>query len=340
MFYRFLYDHVLIHTDPEQAHRVGMGLIGWFGRTPLARLAAATCGYRGGRSFPGIFARPLPGRVGMAAGQDKNASAILGSLALGFAFTEIGTVTPLPQPGNDTPRLWRLPEQRGLRNRMGFNNEGADVVAERLRELRSTKAGRAAFVGVNIGKNKWVSAENAAADYEICARKLARYADYLVINVSSPNTPGLRDLQNVESLHEIVRATRAGANETAGRHVPLLVKIAPDLADEDVLAVAQMIVSEGVDGVVATNTTIAHNYGEGGLSGSPLAPRALEVVRLLRHALGAEKVIIGVGGISSVEDAIAMIAAGADLLEILTAFVYEGPFLPGKLNRALASTGV
>ena len=338
MLYRWIYNHLLVHTDPEVAHDVAMRAIGTFGRTPLASLSQATVGWRGGGNFTGLLARPLPGRVGLAAGQDKDATAVLGTIALGFAFTEIGTVTPLPQPGNEQPRLWRINEKRAFRNRMGFNNDGADVVAERLKQLRSSKRGRAAVVGVNIGKNKWTSAQDAPRDYSVCAAKLARWADYLVINVSSPNTPGLRDLQAVDSLGDIARATRTAAEQAAGRRVPVLVKIAPDLADADIASVAQLVVEEDLDGVVATNTTIAHDHGEGGVSGAPVLDRAVDVVAQLRGLLGPDRIIIGVGGIFTVSDANRMLNAGADLLEVLTSFVYEGPLLPGRLNRALART--
>ena len=336
--YRMIYDKLLVHTDPERAHHLAMEAIGLFGRTPLAPLASATVLNPGRGRFTGLLPRAVPGRVGMAAGQDKRASAILGTIGLGFGFTEIGTITPEPQPGNEQPRLWRIPERKAFRNRMGFNNDGADVVAKRLRDLRKTRRGRAAVVGVNIGKNKWVSAEDAPKDYATCATKLARWADYLVINVSSPNTPGLRDLQAVDSLREIVRATRQAADLAAGRHVPILVKIAPDLANADIDDVAQMVQEEDLDGVVATNTTIAHDYGEGGVSGAPVLDRAVEVVSRLRAALGKDYLIIGVGGIFSVDDAHRMINAGADLLEILTSFIYNGPFFPSRLNRALAHT--
>ena len=338
MLYRWVYNNILVHTDAEVAHDVAMKAIGIFGRSPFAPLSQATVGWQGGGSFPGLLARPLPGRLGLAAGQDKDATAVLGTVALGFAFTEIGTVTPKPQPGNEKPRLWRITEKKAFRNRMGFNNDGADAVAERLAELRSTKRGRAAIIGVNIGKNKWTSAEDASQDYSICAAKLARWADYLVINVSSPNTPGLRDLQAVDSLREIARVTREASERAAGRRVPVLVKIAPDLDDADIAQVAQMVIDEDLDGVVATNTTIAHDYGEGGVSGAPVLDRAVEVVTQLRTLLGPDRIIIGVGGIFTVGDANRMLNAGADLLEILTSFVYEGPFLPGKLNRALAKT--
>lgn len=336
MLYRWFYKRVLVKTDPERAHGKAMRLIGGFGRSPLARLSAATIGYAGGDRLSGLLARPVPGRLGLAAGQDKNATAILGTIALGFAFTEVGTVTPLPQPGNERPRLWRLTQENAFRNRMGFNNDGADAVAERLAWLRMTRRGRSCVVGVNIGKNKWVEAADAPADYATCARKLAPYADYLVINVSSPNTPGLRDLQAVESLGPIVRATREEANAAAGRHVPILVKIAPDLDDADIKDIADLVVEEGLDGVVATNTTIAHSHGAGGISGRPVRERALAAVSLLRQRLGPEYIIIGVGGIFTAGDAEAMVSAGADLLQTLTGFVYEGPLMPGRINRSLA----
>ena len=337
MLYRLVYRLVLSKTDPERIHDAAMSAIGAFGRSPLAPLASATVGHRGGDRLAGLIARPVPGRLGMAAGQDKNGTAILGTIALGFAFTEIGTVTPRPQPGNEGPRLWRIPGERAFRNRMGFNNDGADAAAVRLRALRSTKAGRSAVVGANIGKNKTTPDEDAPRDYAYCARVLAPWVDFIVINVSSPNTPGLRDLQNVKALRPILAAVREAADAAAHRHVPLLVKIAPDLADEDIDAVADLVLKMGLDGVVATNTTVDHDLGEGGLSGAPLLPRSLEVVRRLRSRLGEGPTIIGVGGISSIMDAELMLDAGADLLQAYTAFIYNGPAWPGRINRALAT---
>lgn len=336
MIYRFLFDHLIVRSDPEKAHEFTMKAIGTFGRLPIIPdLARATVFRRSRVSTTSLLSRPIPGVVGLAAGLDKNATGILGLDAMGFGFVEIGTVTPKPQPGNDRPRLWRMPESRTVRNKMGFNNDGATAVAARLKELRTTKRGRGVVVGANIGKNKWTEAADAPADYGIVAKALAPYADFLIVNVSSPNTPGLRDLQAVESLAEIVRATRAGALEATDRHVPILVKIAPDLADSDIDDVAQMVLDEGLDGIVATNTTINHEFGEGGVSGPVLLERSLKVVGALRAKLGPDKIIIGVGGISSVEDGQRMLAAGADLLEIYTSFIYQGAFLPSKLNRVL-----
>ena len=226
---------------------------------------------------------------------------------------------------------------RAVRNKMGFNNSGADEAAATLRKLRSTKRGRSIIVGANIGKTKVTPLEDAVADYVYSARAVARWADYLVVNVSSPNTPGLRNLQNVDSLRPILTAVGQAADKAAGRHVPLFVKIAPDLADEDVDAVAALVLELKLDGVVATNTTIAHNLGEGGLSGAPLRPRALAVVRRLREKLGPEPTIIGVGGISSIQDGRDMLAAGANLLQAYSAFIYGGPAWPGRINRALSA---
>jgi dihydroorotate dehydrogenase len=305
----------------------------------------------------------FPGRLGLAAGFDKNAVGIDALAALGFGFVEVGTVTALPQPGNPRPRLARLPADRAIVNRMGFNNDGAAVVARRLaaradckiapsrRVFAATLRRLDVVVGVNIGKSKVVpedDVEAVLADYRTSTDLLAPYADYLVVNVSSPNTPGLRDLQAVERLEPLLRAVRVRADEAVpDRRVPLLVKIAPDLDDEDVLAVGDLATALGLDGVIATNTTIGRGglassadevdrAGAGGLSGAPLRARAEDVLRLLRGRVGPDPVLIGVGGISTVADAEARLAAGADLLQAYTAFVYEGPFWPARMNRALA----
>jgi dihydroorotate dehydrogenase len=282
----------------------------------------------------------FPAPLGLAAGMDKNAVAVRGFAATGFSFVEVGTVTAQGQPGNDRPRAWRELDVRGLRNRMGFNNEGADAVASRLRTLRASRSGRAVVVGVNIGKTRATPVEEAAADYEYSARMLAPYADFLVVNVSSPNTPGLRDLQSTAALRPILERVRAAADEAVAgvadrSRVPLLVKIAPDLADDGVDDVADLVLELGLDGVVATNTTIAHDRGPGGLSGPPLRARAHEVVARLHARLGDKAIIMGVGGIETVEDARALLDAGASLVQAYTAFVYRGPWWPARLNAAL-----
>ena len=342
VLYRLLFRTVAVRTDPELAHHVGMRLLGAAGRTPVVhRLVRATVGRRPASPVPdaahgGPFVRPVPGRLGLAAGLDKDATAILGLDALGFGFVEVGTLTPRPQPGNERPRLWRHVDLRAVRNRMGFNNEGVAPAARRLRALRSTRRGRGGVVGVNIGKNKSTDAADAVADYVAAARQVARWCDYLVVNVSSPNTPGLRDLQAVEHLRPILAAVQRAADAVAHRRVPVLVKIAPDLSGGDVDAVAALVLDLGLAGVVATNTTVDHDLGPGGLSGEPLRERALDVVRRLRDRLGPDPVVIGVGGIGSDADARAMLEAGATLVQVYTAFIYEGPALPGRVNRALA----
>ncbi|WP_172193414.1 quinone-dependent dihydroorotate dehydrogenase [Actinomyces faecalis] len=343
MLYDLLYKTVLTRIDPEVIHDVCVKGVAVTGRLPFVRdVVRQAWGRRPAIPVPsagqgGPFARPVPGVLGLAAGMDKEGEAVEGMDALGFGFIEVGTFTAQAQPGNDRPRMWRYPATRAVRNRMGFNNSGADEAARRLRELRSTVRGRSIVVGANIGKTKVVPLQDAVEDYRYSAAAVARWADYLVVNVSSPNTPGLRDLQNVESLRPILEAVREAGDAAAHRHVPLLVKIAPDLADEDVDAVADLVTDMGLDGVVATNTTIDHDLGEGGLSGAPLLPRSLEVVRRLRARLGEGPTIIGVGGISSIMDAELMLDAGADLLQAYTAFIYNGPAWPGRINRALAT---
>jgi dihydroorotate dehydrogenase len=318
----------------------------------------------------------FPNVLGLAAGFDKNAVGIDALAALGFGHVEIGTVTGRPQPGNPRPRLFRLPEDRAIVNRMGFNNDGAEAVARRLaareqatgrRRTASTSDGSAssgvnkrrvgAVVGVNIGKSKVVPDDDQAAvlaDYGLSAGLLAPYADYLVVNVSSPNTPGLRSLQAVERLEPLLAHVRRTADEATlgaggtGRRVPLLVKIAPDLSDHDVLAVADLALASGLDGIIATNTTISRAHlrtdrgtvdatGAGGLSGAPLAARSLAVLRLLRDRVGPDLCLVGVGGLTTPADARARLDAGATLLQGYTAFVYEGPFWPTRVLRGLAA---
>ena len=335
--YRFLFDHLATRTDAERAHHAGFLAIR-AGR-PVAR---HTLGRRAGEPVERMGLR-FPGLLGLAAGFDKNAVGIDALAALGFGFVEVGTVTGRPQPGNPRPRLFRLPTDRAVVNRMGFNNDGAELVAERLARRRRTGV----VVGVNIGKTKVVPEDQAVDDYRLSTRMLAPHADYLVVNVSSPNTPGLRDLQAVERLQPLLAAVRREALRATDRYVPLLVKIAPDLSDDDVLAVADLVVADRLDGIVATNTTISRDglrstaaeverAGAGGLSGAPLLHRSLEVMRMLRSRMGEEPTLIGVGGIATVGDAVERLAAGADLLQAYTALVYQGPTWPGRMNRALA----
>ena len=335
--YRFLFDHLATRTDAERAHHAGFLAIR-AGR-PVAR---HTLGRRAGEPVERMGLR-FPGVLGLAAGFDKNAVGIDALAALGFGFVEVGTVTGRPQPGNPRPRLFRLPTDRAVVNRMGFNNDGAELVAERLARRRRTGV----VVGVNIGKTKVVPEDQAVDDYRLSTRMLAPHAGYLVVNVSSPNTPGLRDLQAVERLQPLLAAVRREALRATDRYVPLLVKIAPDLSDDDVLAVADLVVADRLDGIVATNTTISRDglrstaaeverAGAGGLSGAPLLHRSLEVMRMLRSRMGEEPTLIGVGGIATIGDAVERLAAGADLLQAYTALIYQGPTWPGRMNRALA----
>jgi dihydroorotate dehydrogenase len=346
--YRTLFDKVLVRVDAERAHRAGFRAVR-AARPVLDRLDRLDHRRRRDRVPVHAMGLEFPGPLGLAAGFDKNAEGIDALAALGFSFVEIGTVTGEPQPGNDRPRLFRLPKDRAVVNRMGFNNDGAEAVAERLARRR-LKGPAPVVLGVNIGKTKVVpehDADAVAADYEKSTRLLAPYADYLVVNVSSPNTPGLRDLQSVERLRPLLVAVRRQADAVTSTHVPLLVKIAPDLSDDDVLAVADLAVELGLDGIVATNTTVSREgllstpeevarAGAGGLSGRPLRERALEVLELLRDRVGPELTIISVGGIGDAHDARARLEAGATLLQAYTAFVYEGAGWPARVQRELA----
>jgi dihydroorotate dehydrogenase len=286
----------------------------------------------------------FPSPVCLAAGFDKDARAYRALAGFGFGAVEVGTVTPRPQPGNPRPRLFRLPADRALINRMGFNNRGAAAAAGALRGRR----GRVA-VGANIGKNKDTPEAAAAADYVTGTRALAEVADYLVVNVSSPNTPGLRDLQATSRLRPLLAAVREALNQASPhRRVPLLVKIAPDLADEDVDAVAALALELGLDGIIAVNTTIDRTglatsaaevaaIGPGGLSGPPLKRRALEVLWRLRAHTGGTLVLISAGGIETAADAWERLQAGAHLVQAYTGVVYGGPLWAWRLNKELAA---
>ncbi|MCL2802459.1 MAG: quinone-dependent dihydroorotate dehydrogenase [Micrococcales bacterium] len=341
--YRTLFDRFLVHTDPEQAHHGAAAAMRLAAAVPPVRAAVHAVMARGGLGSGAvtIFGKTIDGPLGVAAGFDKDATTARAVMMLGFSYVEVGTVTPVAQGGNPRPRLWRLPEQRALRNAMGFNNQGARKVAGRLMRLRRSSTGRRLLVGVNLGKNKSTLAVDAPQDYHTTARWLAPWADYLVVNVSSPNTPGLRELQDSQSLGPILRAAKAGAAE--GRalggqsgEVPLLVKVAPDLSDAELDQVAALALELGLAGVVAVNTTVDHDLGPGGLSGPMLKARGVEVVRRLRQALGEEPVIIGVGGIFEAQDIVDYMQAGANLVQALTAFIYEGPAWAARVQRGAA----
>ncbi|WP_460524277.1 quinone-dependent dihydroorotate dehydrogenase [Flindersiella endophytica] len=347
--YTLLYRLVLCRIPAETAHRLAFGLIRLTAALPVLRNVVA-------RWFapvhPALRLRvlglDLPGPLGLAAGFDKDARGVDALAALGFDFVEVGTVTARAQPGNPRPRMFRLPADRALINRMGFNNSGAAEVAYRLdrRARQAARRGRVplAVTGVNIGKTKLTPEDEAVGDYVTSARTLGEFADYFVVNVSSPNTPGLRDLQAVERLRPLLKAVREALDSAVTeRRVPLLVKVAPDLSDEDVDAVADLALELGLDGIIATNTTISRAglrtssvaSEVGGLSGAPLRERALEVLRRLHTRAGDRLVLVAAGGIESGDDAWERIRAGASLVQGYTGFIYGGPGWACQIHRDL-----
>ncbi|MCT2588543.1 quinone-dependent dihydroorotate dehydrogenase [Streptomyces sp. N2-109] len=350
--YSYLFRVILRRLDPERAHHLAVSLIRAVARIPVLRtFVAAVLAPRYRELRTEALGLRMHGPFGLAAGFDKNATAVDGMAMLGFDHVEVGTVTAQGQSGNPRQRLFRLTPDRALINRMGFNNEGSAAVADRLAARRRTHGGPAfrATVGVNIGKTKAVAEDGAIADYVTSAERLAPYADYLVVNVSSPNTPGLRDLQAVGVLRPLLRSVRDAADRAVpGHQVPLLVKIAPDLADADIDAVADLAVELGLDGIIATNTTLARESlglvsgpeltGEtGGLSGAPLTERSLEVLRRLYGRVGGRVTLVGVGGIGDAEDAWQRILAGATLVQGYSAFIYEGPLWCRAMHKGLAA---
>ncbi|WP_181803265.1 quinone-dependent dihydroorotate dehydrogenase [Streptomyces shenzhenensis] len=345
--YKIFFQFVFKRMDPERAHHLAFRWIRLAARIPVLRtFVAAALAPRYKELRTEAFGLRMHGPFGLAAGFDKNAVAIDGMSMLGFDHVEIGTVTGEAQPGNPKKRLFRLVADRALINRMGFNNDGSLTVAARLATREPVFR---TVVGVNIGKTKAVPEAEAVGDYVKSAERLAPYADYLVVNVSSPNTPGLRSLQAVDQLRPLLTAVREAADRVAAnRRVPLLVKIAPDLADEDVDAVADLAVELGLDGIIATNTTIARDglglrsdpalvKEAGGLSGAPLKARSLEVLRRLYARVGDRITLVGVGGVENAEDAWQRILAGATLVQGYSAFVYEGPFYARDLHKGLAA---
>jgi dihydroorotate dehydrogenase len=346
--YRVIYALLLRRLPPEGAHRAGFWLIRAAADVPgAAWVMRRVFGPRDASLRVRALGLDFPGPLGLAAGFDKDGEGVIGLSALGFSFIEVGTVTARPQPGNPKPRMFRFPDERALINRMGFNNHGAAALSARLRALRA-RPGFRPIIGVNIGKTKAVLEEEAVADYVTSARLVADVADYVVVNVSSPNTPGLRDLQAVDKLRPILAGVRAALDEASPRRrVPLLVKIAPDLTDPDVDAVADLALDLRLDGIIATNTTISRaglrdstavaDAGPGGVSGTPLKTRALEVLTRLHDRCGKRVTLIAAGGITTPADAEARLAAGATLLQAYTAFIYEGPFWPARVQRGLAA---
>ncbi|MFN0034986.1 MAG: quinone-dependent dihydroorotate dehydrogenase [Saprospiraceae bacterium] len=334
----------LFALSPEAAHRVTFQLLDLaaaFGPTRwLLRKLFCHPDKRLGKMVLGLN---FPNPVGLAAGFDKDGKHLQGLACLGFGFIEVGTVTPLEQDGNPRPRLFRLSADRALINRMGFNNEGLDALAGRLKKWRETAPLNGPIIGGNIGKNKATPNDEAARDYLLCFEKLFPWVDYFVVNVSSPNTPGLRELQEKEPLTRLLDLLQE-KNRAQKPPKPILLKIAPDLTDSQLDDIADIVRATGLAGVIAANTTVSRAgletpesqiaaMGMGGLSGVPLRPRATAVVRHLREKLGKEAVLIGVGGIDSPASAQEKLGAGADLVQVYTGLVYEGP---GLVRRILA----
>ena len=336
MIYWAFFNLIFSRFNPETAHHLGVVLIKLLGVTRLANLSR----FRAKPKVVKVFGLDFKGPFGMAAGFDKNAEIVQELGQLGFSHVEVGTVTRFAQDGNPKPRLFRLKKDLSLINRMGFNNEGADAIAGRLHKLRSSGASLP-IIGVNIGKSKITELDDAVSDYEYSAEKLAPFADYIAVNVSSPNTPGLRSLQAIDQLEPILQAVQS---KSFGK--PVLVKIAPDLADEDIVSVAELATRLGLAGVIATNTTVSRSglqtspdlvsdMGAGGLSGPVLKQRSLEVLGLLRANLPSSMAVVSVGGVFSAADVLERLALGATLVQGYTGFVYEGPLWARRINRGL-----
>lgn len=343
-FYKTILKPLLFRSDPEKIH---YRVVCWLKsalRNPLFRnISRSIFCYSNPALHRKVFGIDFPNPIGLAAGFDKDAKYVEELASLGFGFIEIGTVTPLPQSGNEKPRMFRLPEDSALINRMGFNNEGVSAAANRLRKLKGK-----VIIGGNIGKNKNTPNEDAAEDYLICFRELFDCVDYFVVNVSSPNTPGLRALQDKEPLLQLLDLVQAENKQRSvgGKLKPVLLKIAPDLSTEQLDEIIEVVVTASLDGVIATNTTLSREglntsvshlkgIGQGGLSGIPLAKRATEVIRYLSEKAGNKFAIIGVGGIHSPDDALEKLNAGADLIQLYTGFIYEGPFLIKRINKEI-----
>ncbi len=335
----------LFGLDAEAAHELTMDMLARGQRTPLQW---AWCNTRVDDPVE-LAGLTFPNRVGMAAGLDKNARVIDALGAMGFGFVEVGTVTPKAQPGNPKPRMFRLPEKRALINRLGFNNEGLDAFLRNVQQSRfrdQQSRGPRMLLGLNIGKNATTPIENATSDYLACLDGVYPHADYVTVNISSPNTQNLRALQSDEALDGLLGAIAERREVLAtqtGKRTPIFVKIAPDLTEEQVSVIAATLQRHGMDGVIATNTTIGrdavkglrHAEETGGLSGAPVLEASNQVIRQLRAALGSRYPIIGVGGVMSAEDAVSKVRAGADVVQIYTGLIYEGPALVTKAAQAI-----
>jgi dihydroorotate dehydrogenase len=340
----------LFGMDAEAAHEFTMDMLARGQRTPLQW---AWCNDTVDDPVP-LAGLTFPNRVGMAAGLDKNARCIDALSAMGFGFVEVGTVTPKGQPGNPKPRMFRLPEAKALINRLGFNNEGLEAFLRNVQQARFRTQGNKRhpmLLGLNIGKNATTPIENATSDYLACLAGVYPHADYVTVNISSPNTQNLRALQSDAALDSLLGAIAERREALAAEHqrrVPVFVKIAPDLDESQVAVIAATLQRHGMDGVIATNTTISrtavqglqHAAETGGLSGAPVLEASNQVIRQLRAALGSNYPIIGVGGVMSAEDAVSKIRAGADVVQIYTGLIYEGPALVVKAAQAIKAMGL
>lgn len=327
---------LLFKLDPEIAHEFSLDMLAAGERLKILSLVSCDL-----PSNPvTVMGIEFPNRIGLAAGLDKNADYFQALSTLGFGFVEVGTVTPKPQSGNEQPRLFRLPEHEAIINRMGFNNKGVDYLVERV-------AGKSLKhpLGINIGKNKITPEENALSDYTACMEKVYDYADYITVNISSPNTPGLRDLQFGETLHNLLQGIKTKQSELADQYeyyVPVAVKIAPDMTEQELIDVAHTFLELDIDCVIATNTTIdkssvsasVHANEAGGLSGLPVQDKSTQAIKILKSQLQSDIPIIGVGGINSVDSAMEKLEAGASLLQVYTGFIYQGPELIADLVKA------
>ena len=336
----------LFNMQPEAAHDFTMDMLAKGQNSPLA------CAWRQTRVDDPITLAGLtfPNRVGMAAGLDKNARVIDGLGAMGFGFVEVGTVTPLAQPGNPKPRMFRIPERDALVNRLGFNNDGLDAFIANVEKAQFRKQAQPLLLGLNIGKNAATPIEDATSDYLKCLDGVYPHADYITVNISSPNTKNLRALQSDDALDALLGALVARREQLArehGKHKPVFLKIAPDLSEAQVAVIANSLKAHGMDGVIATNTTISreavqglpHADEAGGLSGRPVFDASNAVIRQLRSALGSQFPIIGVGGILSGADAVEKIKAGADVVQIYTGLIYQGPALVPEAAKAIKAHG-
>lgn len=341
--YKILIRPFLFLFDPEAIHHFVFKVLSIKGKIPgFNPLLKALFDYRDPRLEKTLFGIRFSNPVGLAAGFDKDAKLIDELACFGFGFIEIGTLTPRPQAGNEKPRLFRLPEDQALINRMGFNNEGVEAAVNRLRK-RNSKV----IIGGNIGKNKDTPNDKAFSDYMLCFEALHPYVDYFVVNVSSPNTPGLRELQDKAPLMQLMSHIK-GLSKSKDKVKPVLLKIAPDLNTDQLNDIIEILKETKTDGVIATNTTISRDglltqseevsaIGMGGLSGKPLTKRSTEVISYLRKNLGPDYPIIGVGGIMTPQDALDKLEAGADLIQIYTGFIYEGPGIIKRINKTIVN---